>query len=453
MKLLFTGPWLVFWDFNKILDHGEKMGRVLRREAQMDAFRLTLQECGLSDLGFTGPKFTWRNNREGDEYIEERIDRAVANSCWLSRFSWHSIEVLAARSSDHNPVLMSFDEEVPEIRPTQSVRSGTKFEASWTLDPEWKQIMSASWEGNFADGAPLTRVHKKLMVCQQDLSNWSWHKFGNDQDQLRRKTKQLTLLQARVAPTPSSLINNYKLSWKQRAKQNWYRLGDRNTKYFHSWAQQRKKVNSISNIMDGDRRLWRKNGDISKVFLKYYEDLFTTQRPSGVEDCLLTVNTCVMDEMNSTLLQPFTHDEVSAALHSMHPTKSPLPDGISTSFYQQAWDTIGDEVTNSVLSFLNGGSFDHSINATNIFLIPKVSNPIRLTEYRPISRCNVFYKIIAKVLANRLRVVLPRGVSKEQSAFIKGRLITDNILVAFETLHTMDNRLKGNEGFMVLCKL
>jgi hypothetical protein len=81
---------------------------------------------------------------------------------------------------------------------------------------------------------------------------------------------------------------------------------------------------------------------------------------------------------------------------------------------------VGDEVTHVVLSFLNGGSFDPSINATNIVLIPKVSDPIRLTEYRPISLCNVVYKLIAKVFANRLKVVLPRVISKEQSAFIKG---------------------------------
>jgi hypothetical protein len=55
----------------------------------MDAFRLTFEDCGLSDLGFFGPKFSWRNNREGDDYIEERIDRVVANSSWLTRFTWH----------------------------------------------------------------------------------------------------------------------------------------------------------------------------------------------------------------------------------------------------------------------------------------------------------------------------------------------------------------------------
>jgi len=461
LKLLFTGPWLVLGDFNEILDHGEKLGRVLRREAQINVFQLTLEDCGLSDLGFFGPKFTWRNNREGDDYIEERIDRAVANSSWLTRFTWHSIEVMDAITSDHNPILLKFNEDAPVTCPSRTGRYGKKFEASWTFDPEWKQVMSDSWVGNFAARSPLSRVHKKLLACQHDLSTWSWHKFGNDQIRLQQKNKELILLQSRVPRASSSLIKILQteidkilacedIHLKQRAKQNWYRFGDRNTKYFHSWAKQRKKVNSISSIMDRDGRIWKKKCEISKAFLSYYEDLFTTQRPAGVEHCLLTVNNCVTDEMNGTLLQPFSRPEVEVALHSMHHLKSPGPDGFSAGFYQQAWDTIGDEVSSSVLSFLNGSSFNQSINATNIVLIPKVSNPSLLTEYRPISLCNVFYKIIAKVLANRLKGVLTKVVSKEQSAFIKGCLITDNILVAFETLHTMDSRLKGKEGFMAL---
>jgi len=147
--------------------------------------------------------------------------------------------------------------------------------------------------------------------------------------------------------------------------------------------------------MDRDGQIWKKKGEVSKALLSYYEDLFTSQRLVGVEHCLFTINSCVMDEMNGTLLQPFSRAEVEAALHSMHPLKSLGPDGISAGFYQQAWDTIGDEVSSSVLSFLNGGAFDQSINATNIVLIPKVSNPSLLTEYQPISLCNIFYKIIA----------------------------------------------------------
>jgi hypothetical protein len=154
--------------------------------------------------------------------------------------------------------------------------------------------------------------------------------------------------------------------------------------------------------------------------------------------------------MNINLLLPFTGAEVNTALDQMHPLKSPEPDGFSAEIFQEAWPMVGDEVTRVVLSFLNGSVFDTPLNATNIVLIPKVANPSKVTDYRPISLCNVLYKLIAKVLANRLKVVLPHVISPEQSAFIPRRLISDNILVAFETLHTMDTRLKGKEGFMAL---
>jgi hypothetical protein len=93
---------------------------------------------------------------------------------------------------------------------------------------------------------------------------------------------------------------------------------------------------------------------------------------------------------------------------------------------------------------------DESINATYIALIPKMINPTKVSDYRPISLCNVFYKILSKVLANRLKVILPHLISKNQSAFIPGRLISNNILVAYETLHTMHARMWGRVGYMAL---
>jgi hypothetical protein len=111
---------------------------------------------------------------------------------------------------------------------------------------------------------------------------------------------------------------------------------------------------------------------------------------------------------------------------------------------------VQGEVCHAMLEFLNLGVFDRDINATNIALIPKISNPTRVTNFRPISLCNVIYKLIAKVLANRMKKVLPTIISPTQSVFILGRLIMDNISVAFEALHTMDGRIKGREGHMVL---
>jgi hypothetical protein len=134
----------------------------------------------------------------------------------------------------------------------------------------------------------------------------------------------------------------------------------------------------------------------------------------------------------------------------MHPLKSPGPDDYSMGIYQNSWDTVGLDVTRAALHFLNGGPFEAALNSTNLCLIPKVTSPSHVKDYRPISLCNLLYKIISKVFANKLKQVLPAIISPKQSAFIPGRLITDNILVAFETLHTMDTRLKGKEGFMAM---
>jgi hypothetical protein len=137
--------------------------------------------------------------------------------------------------------------------------------------------------------------------------------------------------------------------------------------------------------------------------------------------------------MNAALLKPFVAKEVVVALGQMHPLKSPGPDGFSACFYQRSWDIVKKEVCKSVLDFLNHDIFYPSINRTYIALVPKIKSPSSLTDYHPISLCNVFYKLCSKVLANRLKRVLHQIISPNQSAFIPGCLITDNILVALES--------------------
>ena len=111
---------------------------------------------------------------------------------------------------------------------------------------------------------------------------------------------------------------------------------------------------------------------------------------------------------------------------------------------------MGDSVIAAVLDYLNSGVMVPEINHTNIVLIPKVKNLNKMTDFRPISLCNVMYKIIFKVLANRLNQVLPYIISSTQSAFVPSRLITDNVLMAYETLHAMHSRKKGRKGSIAL---
>ena len=134
----------------------------------------------------------------------------------------------------------------------------------------------------------------------------------------------------------------------------------------------------------------------------------------------------------------------------MHPTKAPGPDGMPPLFFQKYWDIVGPCVLDCVLQALNSGTMPPRANETYIYLVPKTKNPQKITEYHLISRCNVIYKIMSKVLANRLKKILPMVISEAQSAFVPGRLILDNVLVAFETMHTIDQRRKGKEGLMAI---
>ena len=96
------------------------------------------------------------------------------------------------------------------------------------------------------------------------------------------------------------------------------------------------------------------------------------------------------------------------------------------------------------------GMLPCTLNETFICLIPKVASPQKIIEFRPISLCNVVYKIISKVPANRLKKILEEVIDESQSAFVLGRSITDNVLVAFETMHCIDLKRKGKEALMVV---
>jgi hypothetical protein len=155
-------------------------------------------------------------------------------------------------------------------------------------------------------------------------------------------------------------------------------------------------------IKDESGRVWNAPCDIGTAFVSFFQSLLSSARPSGVEECTHGIESKVTEEMNQNLTKIFTAMEVKQALDQMAPLKAPGPDGFSAEFYQQNWAIVGPEVCHAVLSFLNGAHMDGSINATNIALIPKKKNPLCVTDYRPISLCNVTYKLISKVLANRL---------------------------------------------------
>lgn len=133
--------------------------------------------------------------------------------------------------------------------------------------------------------------------------------------------------------------------------------------------------------------------------------------------------------MNAQLCKEFTVQEISNVLFQMGPLKAPGPDGFPERFFQKHWDILRDDVVSVVQHFFADGEMPVGINDTTIVLIPKGNNPEELKDFRPISLCNVIYKVISKCLVNRLRPLLGEIISQEQSAIVPGRMITDNALI------------------------
>ena len=248
----------------------------------------------------------------------------------------------------------------------------------------------------------------------------------------------------------NSLMGKEERMWRQRSRTLHIKDGDRNTRYFHCRATQRRRKNLITGIKNQSNTWCTNPEEVSGMFMDYFQQLFSSTNPEFEVADLNSIPRVVTAEMNDSLTENFQPWEVELALKQMAPLKAPGPDGMPPLFYQNFWELVRGDVIHDVLGFLNSGSLPNSLNHTFITLIPKIKNPEYVTQFRPISLCNVLYKIFSKVLANRLKRVLPNIISEHQSAFLKGRLITDNILVAFETLHYMKNHNSGSSGYMAL---
>ena len=238
--------------------------------------------------------------------------------------------------------------------------------------------------------------------------------------------------------------------WRQRSRTMYLKDEDRNTRFFHCQATQRQRRNLIIGIKDQANIWCTKPDQISAIFLAYYQQLFSSSNPVALVADLDSIPQIVTEDMNECLIGEFHAWEVELALKQMMPLKAPGPDGMPPLFYQNFWELVRGDVIQDILCLLNSGSLPKSLNHTFITLIPKTKNPENVTKFKPISLCNVLYKFFSKVLANRLKRVLPNIISEHQSAFLKGRLIIDNILVAFETLRYMKNHNSGNSAFMAL---
>ncbi|KAK2641359.1 hypothetical protein Ddye_023122 [Dipteronia dyeriana] len=281
---LFSLPWVCIGDLNEIICDNDKRGRTDRNWRVMSDFREALEDCELKDMGFIGPKFTWRNKRNGSSMIMERLDRSFCNRGRKNLFSQYA-------------------------------------------DHECSDIVNSMWKGTTRSNK-MEDILSKIERCGKFLSFWNIKKICDMRGNL--KTSRKALANACKADVP------------------------------HFWESINKLEANLDEALD-----------------------------------------------------------------------------------------IEESVTEACLRVLNDGASVDGMNHTIISLILTLHSSTCISDYRPISLCNVIYKAIAKAVTNRLRVVLAGVISETQCAFVHGRLISDNIIIGFECIHRLKRR-KRKKGLMTI---
>ena len=375
----FDLPWVCCGDFNELVESSEKVGGLVRSDWQMRQFREALSEAGLSSLPSSGPRFTWRGRRHGVGWIKERLDRFVANGEWLALYPSLCCINVVSSASDHCPIFMEANPITQGFR-----RKRFRFEAMWLTHAQCKDQVELAW-GSAIEGDPLAQVTRKIKDCKTNLMAWDKDVFGNVTRKIKVESKKLEALERLPAgelveeqicclkKELNALLGKEEIMWRQRSRVQWLREGDRNTKFFHVRANQRKRRNGMEGLFDHNGQWVTGQKDIAQVTVQYFHSIFSTSHPTDAEmsAVLDQVSPKVTEEMNQALGKEFTAVEVGAALAQMGPTKAPGPDGMPPIFYRSFWPQIGTTVTQAVLECLNQGVSLQSINHTHLVLIPK----------------------------------------------------------------------------------
>ena len=264
-----------------------------------------------------------------------------------------------------------------------------------------------------------------LLVIAQELKVWNKTTFGNVNHKIKRATKEIeSLVKSQPSKTIMTALKNCKrnlnellqrqeIMWRQRSRVEWLKERDLNTSFFHGRATTRKKKIHISRIKKENGQWTYRDKNIEEVARDYFHTLFATSHPTDVEEALLGVGTKVTEYMNQFLTLPYTALEIKETLFQMASTKAPGQDGPQPYSTKNMLEIAGEDIIiRACLHFLNNGGSLDLINKTFIMLIPKIKSPENLTQFRLISLCNVLYKIAIKVMANRLKVILPHIISK-----------------------------------------
>eukprot|EP00253_Pinus_taeda_P021027 PITA_21027 len=416
--------WIAAGDFNMITKIEDKIGGRSRLEPEVDRFKDFIENASLIDMPFCNGTFTWSNRRG---------------------------EILAHSGSDHWPIALHWQ------RPGDRTKRPFWFEGFWLTHPAFKDFIRTIWAFFILpEGSKMFQLQQKLRFLKSHLKCWNRETFGNifeAQQELNKELKDLHQEIINVGHTEATLdrerhINNQleerrkqeEIYWRQKSRVRWLKEGERNTKFFHRTTVQRRMHNKIPFIQNQEGVKVEEHEKIEEILLNHFQQVHQEQamdRQRAIGKITSNIPKLVTEEHNELLMSPIQAQEVDKAMTQLKEGKAPGPDGFTTKFFHVFWDLIKEEVWQVVEESRALRWLLPSLNSTFITLIPKVENSITPYKFRPIALYNVLYKVISKVIANRLKPLLPMLISPEQSSYVEGRHIMDGIILTHEIIHSL----------------
>ncbi|RVW85679.1 Transposon TX1 uncharacterized 149 kDa protein [Vitis vinifera] len=419
---IWEDPWCIGGDFNVTLSMRERSNQG-RLTSAMRRFAQVVDELELIDLPLQGGMLTWSGGRNNQAWA--RLDRFLVTQSWLDQFN----EVVQCRlprpTSDHFPIVLMGG----------GIRRGPspfRFENMWLKADGFSDLLRGWWQEIEVRGRASVRLATKMKVLKHKIKVWNREVFGRLEVNKNSALQQVefwdgvererslsegeTELKKEAKDSFKKWVLLEETHWRQLSKELWLKEGDRNTGFFHRMANAHRRNNSLERM--------KINGVLS-------------EEPGWRADVEGLHFQCLSSSEAENLEVQFSEEEI-AALMGMNGDKAPGPDGFTIAFWQSSWGLVKEEIMDLFREFYNQRSFANSLNSTFLVLIPKKGGAEDLGDFRPISLLGSLYKLVAKVLANRLKKVLDKVVSGDQNAFVRGKQILDASLVANEGLRQGD---------------
>ncbi|KAL2902408.1 hypothetical protein RDABS01_027490 [Bienertia sinuspersici] len=446
-------PWMLGGDFNDTRYSWERSSACQETQRRSRIFNNWVENMELLEIEFSGPSHTWARGLTPETRKSARLDRVLCNSAWATRFEHAIVKHLPAIQSDHCPLFITPN----GFAPLMNLNRPFRFQAAWMTHENFQEFIHAKW----ASDNPLVLALKKLA---NDLQSWNKEVFHN----IFRKKRELLAriegiqknlsikhdrglikLESKLRKELDEVLYQEELLWYQKSRVNWICDGDRNTSFFHLSTITRRWKNRIVAIKDENGHWLQDQHEIKSHIVNYFDRLYTEESNCSVPVLPRKMFPLFPEHDWKNLNKKYSTNEVYSMLNCIGSLKAPGPDGFQALFFQKNWSLVGPKVSEQVLDILNGKGIPQQLNDTFLALIPKVDAPDSAKQFRPISLCNVIYKLVTKVLVQRIKGVLPSLVSPTQCSYVPGRQITDNIVIFQEVLHSMRTK-QGKEAYMAI---